>query len=92
MINYDATNKIWAKIKACTKSSEVFEIIEDLNEQNNPLLGEWQVAENWTDKAHILEITCQYIDKDGKHWADIEDLYFGAQGLNKPKIYFWRIK
>lgn len=78
MVNYDAINKIWAKIKACTKSSEVFEIIEDLNGWNNPVLGEWQVAENWTDESHILEVTCQYIDENGEHWADIEDLCFEA--------------
>ena len=78
MVNYDAINKIWAKIKACKKSSEVFEIIEDINGWNNPILGEWQVAENWTNKSHILEVTCQYINENGEHWAYIEDLCFEA--------------
>lgn len=77
MVNYDTINKIQAKIKACKKPSEVFEIIEDLNERNNPALGEWQVAENQTNKVHALEVTCQY-NKDGKLWTDIEDLYFKA--------------
>ena len=78
MINYNVIDTIWVKIKTCTKASEVFEIIENLNERNDPTIGEWQVAENWTGKSHILEVTCQYTNEDGKLWADIEDLCFEA--------------